>query len=164
MKLKSTNLANFSSRFVALFIDLVIVILLFGILTLVIPQQTLNQLYSQLTESSPWSTLPQVTLQTQFGFIKMFLSLNIFHILTNYVYSVFLISTWGQTIGKKLVGIKVVNQQTQKPPNLVKAVIRETLGKFLSGICLGLGFFWMWKNQQKQTWHDLLANTIVIKV
>ena len=69
----------------------------------------------------------------------------------------------GQTPGKMLVGIKVVNAQGNIP-GLGHAALREVLGKLISTIVLCLGFFWIAFDNNKQGWHDKLASTYVVKV
>lgn len=64
--------------------------------------------------------------------------------------------------GKKALGIKVVRENGGKV-NFHDAVIREILGKFLSGIIFGLGFIWILFDAKKQGWHDKIAKTVVIR-
>ena len=68
----------------------------------------------------------------------------------------------GQTPGKMVVGIKVVDSQGNKP-GLVTAAIREILGKVISTIPLYLGFLWISWDIKKQGLHDKIATTYVIK-
>ncbi|MFC1935485.1 RDD family protein [Chloroflexota bacterium] len=67
----------------------------------------------------------------------------------------------GQTLGKMVVGIRVVNNQGNKP-GLVRAALRESIGKTISTIVLLLGFFWVIWDDHKQGWHDKLASTYVV--
>ncbi len=69
----------------------------------------------------------------------------------------------GQTPGKMLVGIKVVNAQGDRP-GLALAALREILGKLVSAIVFYLGFLWIAWDRQKQGWHDKIADTYVVKV
>ncbi len=78
-------------------------------------------------------------------------------------YSLYFIGKKGQTPGKMALGIKVVKKDTGLPPGYVGAFLREYVGKFLSSIFLLLGYLWMIWDKEKQTWHDKIANTIVIK-
>jgi uncharacterized RDD family membrane protein YckC len=72
------------------------------------------------------------------------------------VYEVCLLTLWnGQTIGKKILGIRVTPQ-----PDWGKAIVR-TVMKIISSIPLGLGYFWMLWDKKGQTWHDKVAETIV---
>jgi len=78
------------------------------------------------------------------------------------LYETILISQWnGQTIGKKVMGIRVVSA-SGGPVDLLHAFIRS-LGKVLSWICLLLGYLWMLWDEKSQTWHDKLAETYVVE-
>jgi uncharacterized RDD family membrane protein YckC len=65
----------------------------------------------------------------------------------------------GATVGKKLLGLRVVNGSGQKP-TVIQALIRY-LGYFLSSF-LYLGFLWI-LGSEKRGWHDLLAGTYVVR-
>jgi uncharacterized RDD family membrane protein YckC len=41
-------------------------------------------------------------------------------------------------------------------------VIRS-LSSLFSGIPLGLGFLWVGWNAERQSWHDLVAGTVIIR-
>ena len=77
----------------------------------------------------------------------------------------FWLFTWlkGQTPGKMLVGIKVVNAKGDKP-DLISAALREIVGKLLSSIILYLGFLWILVDNRKQGLHDKIGSTFVVKV
>ena len=79
-------------------------------------------------------------------------------------YYIYFIGAKGQTLGKMALGIKVVTVDGQQVPGYVKAFLREFVGKFLSGIVIGLGYLWMLWDKKKQTWHDKIAGTVVIRV
>lgn len=66
----------------------------------------------------------------------------------------------GQTIGKWLLGLKVVGVN-QEPITYGRALTR-CVGILLSAF-LGLGFLWVLFNREKRGWHDLLARTWVIR-
>lgn len=70
--------------------------------------------------------------------------------------------TLAATPGKLLAGIRLVHAETGERLNFAQAVIRY-LGYIVSLVPLGLGYFWMLKNPRKQTWHDLLAKSVVIR-
>jgi uncharacterized RDD family membrane protein YckC len=69
----------------------------------------------------------------------------------------------GQTPGKKLLSVQVVHHQTGAIPGFGKMFLREIIGKFVSGLFLGLGYFWAIFDKNNQAWHDKLAGTVVIK-
>lgn len=78
----------------------------------------------------------------------------------NVLYEILLTYFFGMTIGKKVMKIKVVSNINNKI-SLKQAVLR-CVYKDLSGYILYIGFLWMLKNEYSQTWHDILANTLVI--
>lgn len=78
------------------------------------------------------------------------------------IYETVLISLWnGQTIGKKLMNIRVIKTDGWEVGGGY-AFIRA-ICKILSSIPLGLGYFWMLWDENSQTWHDKLAGTYVVK-
>jgi len=78
------------------------------------------------------------------------------------VYETILISQWnGQTVGKKLLGIRVTTVDGGRI-DWVKALIRS-VSKILSTIPLCLGYFWMLWDPNSQTWHDKIAATVVAR-
>jgi uncharacterized RDD family membrane protein YckC len=82
--------------------------------------------------------------------------------LLSIVYETILISQWGgYTIGKKIMGIKVVSIPGGKV-DWVKAFVRS-ISKILSGLVLCLGYLWAIWDPQTQTWHDKLADTYVVE-
>jgi len=76
------------------------------------------------------------------------------------VYFAWPYSTGGQTIGKKILGIKVVSIDGS-PLNWRKGIWRS-LGYFPSSIFFDLGFLWSIWDQDKQAWHDKIAGTCVV--
>jgi uncharacterized RDD family membrane protein YckC len=67
----------------------------------------------------------------------------------------------GQTVGKKAMGIRVVDFQTGGPIGYPRAFIRW-IGRYVSAIACLLGYFWMLWDREKQTWHDKFANDVVV--
>ena len=67
----------------------------------------------------------------------------------------------GQTIGKKLLSIRVVGFDDGGPIGYGRSTLRY-IGTFLSRLPCGLGYLWMLWDNEKQTWHDKIANTIVV--
>ena len=71
-------------------------------------------------------------------------------------------SPWaGQTIGMKLLNLRVVKTDGSDL-SLVIALIRY-VGFFVSGLVLCIGFIWAAFDPNKQGWHDKIAGTYVIK-
>ncbi|MGM0593573.1 MAG: RDD family protein [Pseudomonadota bacterium] len=69
---------------------------------------------------------------------------------------------FGATPGKQLMECQVVNAATLGKPRTGQSLLRY-LGYFLSLLPLGLGFFWIIWDKQKRGFHDMLANTRVIR-
>ena len=69
----------------------------------------------------------------------------------------------GQTIGKKQLGVRVVDANTLQPGIGMGRGVGRYFARILSGICL-LGYLWMLWDPQKQCWHDKLVSTKVTKV
>jgi len=69
----------------------------------------------------------------------------------------------GQTLGKKALKIRVVRVENGEVPGYTKAFLREVVGKMVSAMVFGLGYLWMLWDGKKQTWHDKIAGTIVVK-
>ena len=69
----------------------------------------------------------------------------------------------GQTPGKKAIGIRVIDFNTGGSIGMGRAFIRW-IGKQISGLFLLLGYLWMLWDKEKQTWHDKMANSVVVPV
>lgn len=67
----------------------------------------------------------------------------------------------GATPGKKLLNIKIVDAQTLKDISNKQAITRS-LGYIPSTLLFGLGFLMIIFKKNKQSLHDILANTVVI--
>jgi len=67
----------------------------------------------------------------------------------------------GQTLGKRIMGIRVVDKDGN-PPGMGKAFLREIIGKAVSEIIFCLGFILAAFDNQRRAWHDRIAGTYVI--
>jgi uncharacterized RDD family membrane protein YckC len=86
-----------------------------------------------------------------------------------YVYQLVMIGLWGATVGKFATGIRV-RRLDGTPAGWREAALRpvlETVISLLRASTLGLlslvDYLWMLWDKQKQTLHDKLAGTIVVK-
>ncbi|MHB1224363.1 MAG: RDD family protein [Gemmatimonadaceae bacterium] len=71
--------------------------------------------------------------------------------------------TRGMTIGKWMLNAQVVEKLGGGPPGFARMLLREIIGKFVSSIIFGLGYFWAIWDEDGQAWHDKIAGTIVVK-
>lgn len=78
------------------------------------------------------------------------------------VYSVAMWSSKGTTIGGIICGLKVVRLD-DRPIEWSVALVRA-LGGFLSLAVAGLGFIWVAFDDDKQSWHDKIAGTTIVRV
>ena len=67
----------------------------------------------------------------------------------------------GQTPGKKLLGIRVIDFGAGGSIGYGRAFVRQ-LARILSGALCYLGYLWMLWDKEKQTWHDKIATTVVV--
>ena len=67
----------------------------------------------------------------------------------------------GTTIGGTVLNLKVVRLDDQ-PVTFVVALVRG-LTSALSFIVFFLGFFWIAFDRDKQSWHDKIAGTVVVR-
>ena len=79
-----------------------------------------------------------------------------------YYYGVYQHNT-GQTFGKKVMGIKVVDVVTGQTPSVGKFLLRDIVGKIISSLVV-IGYLWALWDEKKQAIHDKIAGTVVIRV
>ena len=75
-------------------------------------------------------------------------------------YFVLLTYITGSTLGKKVMGLRVV-RETEEDLRFVDVLYRETIGRYLSGV-LFLGYFMALVDTRKRAFHDYLCETCVI--
>lgn len=76
----------------------------------------------------------------------------------------FLLLSEGKTSGELLLGLQVVGHIRGKMPGFARMLVREIVGKFLSGLFFGLGYFGVIIGRNSQARHDKLVGTVVLKV
>ena len=128
------NYIGFGPRFVAWLVDVIVLVVVAGVL---------GALLGLLGSSSGWLT----------NFAGLIISIGYFVFYQEYA---------GQTLGKKAMGIKVVDYSGGKP-SYMTFFLREIIGKFISGFVFGLGYLWILWDPKKQGWHDKIASTYVVK-
>ena len=72
-------------------------------------------------------------------------------------------SNSGQTLGKRWLGIRVIDFNTGGPIGYGRGVIRY-FARILSYLACFLGYFWMLWDKEKQCWHDKIASDVVVPV
>ncbi len=77
-------------------------------------------------------------------------------------YFIILHFIYGQTIGKMILGIRVFRTDGRSLSIAISTI--RFLGYIISGLLLFFGFFWIIWDKERQGWHDMLADTVVIKL
>ncbi|MCC6416014.1 MAG: RDD family protein, partial [Opitutaceae bacterium] len=78
------------------------------------------------------------------------------------VYHVVIWALRGTTIGGIVCGLKVVRLD-DRPVDWTVALVR-CLGAFLSFFVIGLGFVWVAFDKERQSWHDKIAGTVIVRM
>jgi uncharacterized RDD family membrane protein YckC len=67
----------------------------------------------------------------------------------------------GQTLGKRAMGIRVVDLATGGPIGYGRGFVR-CLGRNVSGVAVYIGYLWVLWDREKQAWHDKFAANVVV--
>lgn len=76
-------------------------------------------------------------------------------------YYVLMVYSYGATMGKKVLRLRVIAVNGEKLTFLT-VLYRETVGKYLSSVPLCIGFFIIGADKEKRGFHDMLCDTRVI--
>ena len=83
-----------------------------------------------------------------------------------YIFKVmyFVLLTWctGTTIGKRLMNLRVVPADRNEKLSFVDVLYRETVGRFLCGISIWIGYIIVGIDKEKRGFHDMLCDTRVV--
>lgn len=149
--------AGFGSRTVAMVIDLLIIgtVYVLGGVSFEFFQRTsgLSWVVDFLTARFTW-LVPVMTFLDSATFSVLLLSG------LNFVYFAAFFSLGGASIGKYIMGLRVVTADGRRlPPR--RAVLRA-LAYALSALSLYLGFLTVLTDDRRRGWHDKIARTVVI--
>jgi uncharacterized RDD family membrane protein YckC len=146
--------AGFWIRFVALIIDYIII----GLLTsfVVIPVLGALGVIGSLDDMSEMDeSIMAIMLAALSG------TMALINLVLNWLYFAFLESSpWQATLGKRAVGVKVVDEQGSRI-TFITATIRY-IGKIVSGAILLIGYIMAAFTAKKQALHDMIASTYVV--
>lgn len=67
----------------------------------------------------------------------------------------------GQTLGKRLFGIRVIVFTDGGSLDLQRAALRAVV-RFITSMGLGIGYLAGFFDREKQAWHDVAAQTVVV--
>ncbi|NCT55984.1 RDD family protein [bacterium] len=148
------QMAGFLERFLASFIDGIIVMV--GFYIVMIPLALIGGGMSTLM-------LPADNSGTDALGIFMMLVIYLIAMVMPLLYYIYFYTKNGQTLGKKILNIKVVRPADNSYLSWGRVLLRETVGKLLSSFFFGLGYFWYFSSAERQAWHDSISDSIVVK-
>jgi uncharacterized RDD family membrane protein YckC len=76
-------------------------------------------------------------------------------------YFVFMTYYYGGTFGKRLLNLKVC-KVTDEKLSLFTVIYRESIGRYLSGLILFIGYIMIGLDSKKRGLHDILSDTLVV--
>ncbi len=88
-------------------------------------------------------------------------SLFIYIITVKTIYQTLFVFMYGQTLGKMLVKIRVINRDYLDQPDFLES-LKRGLVRAVSEVVFYLGFIWANFTPLRQTWHDKYAKTLVV--
>lgn len=142
--------ATFLNRFIAWFLDGIIMGVLAFILSLVIG------LVAGLGASTDSSILGILSA-------ALFFVLFIIIILFQFVYFGYLWSKDGQSLGMKILNMKVIRRNGEGL-SFWRAALRGTVGYWISAFIFYLGYLWAAFDAENEAWHDKIFDTWVVEV
>jgi uncharacterized RDD family membrane protein YckC len=79
-----------------------------------------------------------------------------------YLSVAFVLYCTGTTPGKRVFALRVIKESGGEC-HLGSMLVREIVGKTISGAVFLLGYLWILFDRERQGWHDKLANTYVVQ-
>lgn len=147
----AAGLAGRWARLGAAIIDLVLLSVVIGLVTFPFID------YRRIFET-PGGTATVPTGQWAANFVSVVIAFLYYWLLTY---------KWGQTLGKRLLGIQVVRAVDGGAVTQGQAAGRSGFFTVLGGLCGCIGFFdvlWILWDERRQALHDKVAQTVVRKV
>lgn len=93
-------------------------------------------------------------------FIKLAVGYYLLGLFVHMLYFTYFHGTIGQTPGKKVFGLRVINSYGEEMS--IPVAFLRWVGYIVSSVFVYIGFFWIAIDNRKQGWHDKIAGTLVI--
>jgi uncharacterized RDD family membrane protein YckC len=148
--------ASFWQRFVAWSIDQAILWIIYLLAALAVGLVTGIYTYNQPPVTDREMPLLKVLLSVGASVYMLIFALG------HFLYFGYFWSRREQSIGMGIMNIRVVKTDRRSLSFLI-AGLRGSLGYYLSGLVFGLGYLWFFVDSRKETWHDRIFNTVVLK-
>lgn len=140
--------ATFLNRLIAWIIDHIIVVVLSFLFVAIVG--LISRVIGQTTGGLPE---PFALLLSQTLILPV--------ILLPFLYYGYFWSTKAQSIGMGMMNIKVIKKNRENLSFLM-AGLRGTVGYWISGFIVGIGYLWALFDAQQEAWHDKLFSTTVL--
>jgi len=147
--------ARFGRRYIAFLLDIIFLEILGVFATVPLVNQTDQDLVKILIR---WSVMGKISPEGAWLVALYCLVLGLLWSM----YFVGFTAACGQTPGKKIMGIHVVDEYGTSV-DWSSASVRFFIGYSVSLLPLGLGFYWALVDKNNQAWHDKIAGTLVIE-
>lgn len=150
------TLATVAARFVALMIDLGIIMLIYYFIFIVLKWFDFKIEHIELMNLRHMDIKPDEMSEKRFRILKIFIGfvpLIYFTLITYF--------TNGLTTGKRILGIRIVSLHSQRIS--IWQCLQRSLGYIASALVLGVGFLQVFWKPNRMTLHDKIAETIVIR-
>jgi len=146
--------ARFGRRYIAFLLDIIFLELLGIFATIPLVNQTDQDLTKILVRAVTVGEISQEAIWL----------VALYTLVLSVLWSMYFVgftATCGQTPGKRIMGLRVVNEDGT-PVDWSTAANRFFIGYSISILPLGLGFYWALVDKNNQAWHDKIAGTLVI--
>ena len=145
------NYAGFFTRFIALVLDSILASILACLVSFLVSPLI------GLTAGTDSGVLNLISGTLSFLLIVVLM-------LFQFFYFGYFWSKNGQSLGMKLVNVKVVRRSEGEPLSFLRAGLRGSVGYWISGLVFGLGYIWAAFDSNKEAWHDKIFDTWVVQV
>ena len=143
--------ADFFPRFVAWFVDGIIIGIVYWLLSIIVGL-VLSAMIPDNAQGGGFFAI----------FSTLYLLMMVLLFIAEFLYFGYFWSKSGQSIGMKLLNIKVVKTDGSLP-SFATAGLRGTIGYWISSLIFFLGYIWAAFDEEKQAWHDKIFGTYVVK-
>lgn len=152
--------AGFGSRAAALIIDGLITLV--GLIPMIIG---IVFLVMGLPESDEFgSTIDGTENGGQLAIGGLLIGLGVLLMIVIQIWNrIFKMGRTGQSVGKKAMGLKLINEQTGQPIGALQSFLREFVGGIINQV-IYLSYLWMLWDDNKQTLADKIVHSTVIQV
>lgn len=96
--------------------------------------------------------------------IKLMIVSNLVSMIISGCYFGYFYSKKGASPGKSVMGLRLVDYQTGTNVSFTTGFLRESVGKIVSFLTLGIGFLMAAVRADKRALHDLITDTQVVRV